>query len=131
LAFSLPWVDATQQRYRPQRHRPSRHAGARRAGRTPASPKNRRAILVRLTPAGDRLAGGLLTEQRAAVAELLAELPEADQRHLLQPWSRYGRAGTTPGLSPARHEHGQERAGPRRVLQPPPSWPWPSAQLAV
>jgi DNA-binding MarR family transcriptional regulator len=37
--------------------------------------------LARLTPAGDRLAGELLTEQRA---ELLAELPEADQRHLLQ-----------------------------------------------
>jgi DNA-binding MarR family transcriptional regulator len=40
--------------------------------------------LVPLTPAGDRIAGQLLTEQRAALAELLAELPEADQRHLLQ-----------------------------------------------
>jgi hypothetical protein len=35
-------------------------------------------------PGRDRLAGELLTEQRAALAELLAELPEADQRHLLQ-----------------------------------------------
>jgi DNA-binding MarR family transcriptional regulator len=40
--------------------------------------------LARLTPAGDRLARELLTAQRAALAELLAELPEADQRHLLQ-----------------------------------------------
>jgi hypothetical protein len=35
-------------------------------------------------PGRDRLAGELLSEQRAALAELLAELPEADQRHLLQ-----------------------------------------------
>ena len=34
-------------------------------------------------PAGDRLASQLLTAQRAALAQL-AELPEADQRHLLQ-----------------------------------------------
>jgi DNA-binding MarR family transcriptional regulator len=38
-------------------------------------PTDRRAILVRLTPAGDRLAGELLTEQRAALAELLASFP--------------------------------------------------------
>jgi hypothetical protein len=38
--------------------------------------------LVRLTPAGDRLPSQLLTAQRATLAELLAELPEADQRHL-------------------------------------------------
>jgi DNA-binding MarR family transcriptional regulator len=36
------------------------------------------------SPAGNRLSGELLTEQRAALAELLAELPEADQRNLLQ-----------------------------------------------
>jgi DNA-binding MarR family transcriptional regulator len=47
-------------------------------------PNYRRAILVRLTAAGERLSGELLTEQRAALAELLAELPEADQRNLLQ-----------------------------------------------
>jgi len=35
-------------------------------------------------PAGDRLSGELLADQRAGRAELLAELPEADQRHLLQ-----------------------------------------------
>jgi hypothetical protein len=29
-----------------------------------------------------------LAEQPAALAELLAELPEADQRNLLQAWSR-------------------------------------------
>jgi DNA-binding MarR family transcriptional regulator len=40
--------------------------------------------LVRLTPAGKRLSSELLAEQRAALAELLAELPEADQRNLLQ-----------------------------------------------
>jgi hypothetical protein len=33
-------------------------------------------------PAGDRLPSQLLTAQRATLAELLAELPEADQRHL-------------------------------------------------
>jgi DNA-binding MarR family transcriptional regulator len=39
---------------------------------------------ARLTPPGDRVAGALLAEQRAALAERLAELPEADQRHLVQ-----------------------------------------------
>jgi DNA-binding MarR family transcriptional regulator len=38
-------------------------------------PNGRPAIVVRLTPAGDRLAGELLTEQRAALAELLASFP--------------------------------------------------------
>ena len=47
-------------------------------------PNDRRATLVRLTVAGERLSGELLAEQRAALAELLAELPEADQRNLLQ-----------------------------------------------
>jgi DNA-binding MarR family transcriptional regulator len=47
-------------------------------------PNDRRATLVRLTPAGERVAGELLAEQRAALTELLAELPEADQRNLLQ-----------------------------------------------
>src|SRR5215216_1882138 len=47
-------------------------------------PTDRRAILVRLTPAGKHLSGELLAEQRAALAELLAELPEADQRNLMQ-----------------------------------------------
>jgi DNA-binding MarR family transcriptional regulator len=47
-------------------------------------PTDRRATLVRLTPAGERLSVELLTEQRDALAELLGELPEADQRRLLQ-----------------------------------------------
>jgi DNA-binding MarR family transcriptional regulator len=47
-------------------------------------PNDRRATLVRITPAGERVAGELLAEQRAALTELLAELPEADQRNLLQ-----------------------------------------------
>lgn len=47
-------------------------------------PNDRRAVLVRLTPAGERVSGELLAGQRAALAELLAELPEADQRNLLQ-----------------------------------------------
>ena len=47
-------------------------------------PNDRRAVLVRLTPAGERVSGELLAEQRAAVAELLAKLPEADQRSLLR-----------------------------------------------
>jgi DNA-binding MarR family transcriptional regulator len=47
-------------------------------------PNDWRAVLVRLTPAGERVSGELLAEQRAALAELLAELPEADQRSLLQ-----------------------------------------------
>jgi DNA-binding MarR family transcriptional regulator len=47
-------------------------------------PNDRRATLVRLAPAGERVTGELLAEQRAALAELLAELPEADQRNLLQ-----------------------------------------------
>jgi hypothetical protein len=40
--------------------------------------------LVRLTQAGERVCGELLAEQRAALADLLAELPRDDQRHLLQ-----------------------------------------------
>jgi DNA-binding MarR family transcriptional regulator len=47
-------------------------------------PNDRRAVLVRLTPVGERVSGELLAGQRAALAELLAELPEADQRNLLQ-----------------------------------------------
>ena len=65
------------------------------------------ALLVRLTPAGERLADELLTTQRAALAELLVELPEADQRHLLQALeSLRGRAGTTP----------------RTLARSPPAW---------
>ena len=47
-------------------------------------PGDRRATLVRLTPAGERISGELLAEQRAALAGLFAELPEAQQRSLLQ-----------------------------------------------
>jgi DNA-binding MarR family transcriptional regulator len=47
-------------------------------------PGDRRATLVRLTPAGERITGELLAEQRAALAGLFAELPEAQQRSLLQ-----------------------------------------------
>lgn len=46
-------------------------------------PDDRRATLVRLTPAGEDLCGKLLAEQRAALSELLAELPEPDQRNLV------------------------------------------------
>ena len=35
-------------------------------------------------PGSDRLSGELLAEQRAALVELLAELPEADQPNLPQ-----------------------------------------------
>lgn len=47
-------------------------------------PQDRRATLVRLTPAGERVSGELLAEQRAALAGLFAELPAADQRNLLR-----------------------------------------------
>ena len=47
-------------------------------------PEDRRATLVRLTPAGERVSGELLAEQRAALAALFAELPAADQRNLLR-----------------------------------------------
>ncbi|HEX6674969.1 MAG TPA: hypothetical protein VF486_08080 [Actinomycetes bacterium] len=36
------------------------------------------------TPAGERVSGELLAEQRAALAGLFAELPAADQRNLLR-----------------------------------------------
>jgi hypothetical protein len=35
-------------------------------------------------PGGERLAGELPAAQRVALAELLAKLPQADQRYLLQ-----------------------------------------------
>jgi hypothetical protein len=55
--------------------------------------------LVRLTLAGDRLAGELLTEQRAALAELLASFPRPTSATLLQALRvATGHAGTTPGL---------------------------------
>jgi DNA-binding MarR family transcriptional regulator len=61
-------------------------------------PNDRRATLVRVTPAGERVAVELLAARRAALAELFAELPEADQR---KPAARTGvaanRAGTPPG----------------------------------
>jgi hypothetical protein len=86
-------------------------------------PTDRRAILVRLTPAGDRLAGELLTAQRAALAELLAELPEADQRHLLQALeSLRAVLARHPNSSPLATSMGRN-GQPRRVLQPPPSSP--------
>jgi DNA-binding MarR family transcriptional regulator len=47
-------------------------------------PEDRRATLVRLTAAGERVSGELLAEQRAALAALFAELPAADQRNLLR-----------------------------------------------
>lgn len=47
-------------------------------------PGDRRATLVRLTPAGERVSGELLAEQRDALAGLFAELPEDQQRSLLQ-----------------------------------------------
>lgn len=87
--------------------------------------------MVRLTPAGDRLAGELLTEQRGALAELLAELPEADQRHLLQALeSLRAVLARHPNASPLATSMGRtgspvessSRRGPRRR---------PSAQLAV
>jgi hypothetical protein len=43
--------------------------------------------LVRLTRAGERVCGELLAEQRAALAELLAELPEATSATCCRHWS--------------------------------------------
>ena len=92
--------------------------------------KNRRASWS-ASPRQGPLSGELLTEQRAALAELLVELPEADQRHMLQALeSLRAVLARHPGLSPARHQHGQERAAPpspssRRHTSRP-----PSAQLA-
>jgi DNA-binding MarR family transcriptional regulator len=76
-------------------------------------PTDRRATLARLTPPGDRVAGALLAEQRAALAERLAELSEADQRHLVQAALESLRAvlARHPDL-PDDHRHGQETGSP-------------------
>jgi hypothetical protein len=71
-------------------------------------PHDRRATLVRLTPAGDRLSAQLLAEQCAALAELLAELPR-------------GRPAHPAGLGVAGHRAGTDISNGRRLVLVSPS----------
>jgi DNA-binding MarR family transcriptional regulator len=85
-------------------------------------PTDRRAILVRLTPAGDRLAGELLTEQRPPSPSCW-RASRCRPRHLLQALASLRAVlARHPNASPLATSMGRN-GQPRRVLQPPPSSP--------
>jgi hypothetical protein len=73
--------------------------------------------LVRLTPAGKRVCGELLAEQRAALAELLAELPETTSATCYRYWSHcapcWPEPPTVPGWPRQNLEKGQSVDGLR------------------